>query len=457
MNTPSHRQRGGIALMYALLLPVMIGCVGLALDLGLLYLRTTQLQNAADSIAIAAAVKLDGTSTGIAQAGLRASQIARSLNINLATPLEWRSAALRFGPTPDGTDWRSASAAAGDAANMRYVRVDLADLDEQMNVMRPLLMGVVGGSIAVDVAPVAVAGPTALRVAPLAICALSTSASATRSNAGSPGVTETVRYGLRPGIGYNLLDLNPNGVTPLYYLFDPVHPPTSGSHAGATISFDDNTVAPFMCSGTLAYTAIGSGFPYLRRPASFDFWRQLNSRFGQVPVCNLASAPPDTNVREYVGENASWMTTRPVRAYAQRTTVGGKLRTIADLPWTAATVNTPDADYGTRWAYNVPRGQSAGNFASLYPSTPANSVSMPLDAPYVTPGYVTAPGQPGRPNRRLLHVPLLNCPASGGAEPNVLAIGRFLLTAPASATEIPAEFVGVVSEAALGTAIGLYR
>lgn len=457
MNTPRHRQRGAIALMYALLLPVLIGCVGLALDLGLLYLRTTQLQNAADSIAIAATVKLDGTSAGITQAVLRASQIARTLNVNLATPLAWRSAALRFGPHPDGTDWRSASTASADAANMRYVRVNLADLDEEMNVMRPVLMGVVGGSASVEVAPVAVAGPTALRVAPLAICALSTAASTSRANPGPPSVTETVRYGLRPGIGYNLLDLNPNGITPLYYLFDPVHPPTSASHAGSTLSFDDNTVAPFMCAGTLAYTAIGSGFPYLRKPATFNFWQHLNSRFGQVPVCNLASAPPDSNVREYVGENANWMNTRPVRAYAQRSTVGGKLRTVADLPWSASTVNTPDADYGTRWAYNVPRGQAAGNFASLYPSTPANSVSMPLDAPYATPGYTTASAQPGRANRRLLHVPLLNCPATGSGEPTVLAIGRFLLTAPASATEIPAEFVGVVSEAALGTAIGLYR
>lgn len=451
MNPRRHRQRGAIALMYALLLPVMIGCVGLALDLGLLYLRVTQLQNAADSIAIAAAVKLDGTSAGISLAALRASQIASTLRVNLATPLAWRSAALRFGPNPDGTDWRSASAAAGDAANMRYVRVNLADLDEEMREMRPLLMGAFGGSAVVEVTPVAVAGPTALQVAPLAICAMSTTATATRVNPGSPDVAETVRYGLRPGVGYNLLDLNPNGITPEYFLVDPVRAP-----AAPLVAFDDNTVAPFMCTGRLAYPAIGSGPLHVRRPGSFGLAQQLNSRFEQVPACNLASAPPDTNVREYTGENASWMTVRPTLAYAQRTTVGGKLRTIADLP-PSLPASTPDAAYGTRWAYNVPRGQLAASFPTLYPSTPANTVAMPLDAPYVTPGYTTASPQPGRPNRRLLHVPLMNCSVTGGTPSAVLAIGRFLMTARATATEVPAEFVGIVSEAALGTAIGLYR
>lgn len=453
MNRFRHRQRGTIALLYALLLPVMIGCVGLALDLGLMYLRATQLQNAADSIAIAAALKLDGTSTGISQAVLRASQVAQTLNIDLATPLQWRSAALRFGASADGSDWRSASAASTSAASLRYVRVNLAELDEEMRMMRPLMMGAFGADSVVEVAPAAVAGPMALQVAPLAICAMSATPTATRVNPGAPDVAETIRYGLRPGIGYNLLDLNPNGTTPEYFLVDPVHAP------GAPASvFDDSTVAPFMCSGTVAYPAVGSARLHVRRPGAFNLWRQLNSRFAQDAVCNVASAPPDTNVRDYAGANASWMSVRPTRATALRSTVGGKLRTIADLP-PPAPASTPDADYGLRWAYGVPRGQAAANFPTLYPSTPAVTVAMPLDGPYATPGYTTAPAQPGRPNRRLLNVPLLSCPVAGGtyAQASVVAFARFLLTAPASATEVPAEFVGIVGEATLASAIGLYR
>ncbi|WEF32317.1 pilus assembly protein TadG-related protein [Pseudoduganella chitinolytica] len=453
MNRPRHRQRGTIALLYALLLPVMIGCVGLALDLGLMYLRTTQLQNAADSIAIAAALKLDGTGAGISQAVLRASQVAQTLNIDLATPLQWRSAALRFGPSADGSDWRSASAASTGAAALRYVRVDLAELDEEMRVMRPLMMGAFGADSAVEVVPVAVAGPMALQVAPLAICAMSAAPTATRTNPGPPDIAETVRYGLRPGIGYNLLDLNPNGTTPEYFLVDPVHAP--GTPAAA---FDDGAVAPFMCSGTLAYPAVGSARVHVRRPVAFNLWRELNSRFAPNAACNVASAPPDTNMRDYTGANASWMSVRPTRATAQRSTVGGKLRTVADLP-PPTPASTPDADYGIRWAYGVPRGQAAANFATLYPSTPGVTVAMPLDGPYATPGYTTAPAQPGRPNRRLLHVPLLSCPVAAGthAQASVVAFARFLLTAPASATEVPGEFVGIVSEAALVTAIGLHR
>lgn len=453
MNPSRHRQRGTIALLYALLLPVMIGCVGLALDLGLMYLRATQLQNAADSIAIAAAAKLDGTSTGIAQAALRASQIAQKLSIDLGTPLQWRSAALRFGPAPDGTDWRSASAASANAALLRYVRVDLADLDEEMRVMRPIMMGAFGADNAVGLAPVAVAGPMALQVAPLAICAMSTTAAATRVNPGAPDVAETIRYGLRPGIGYNLLDLNPNGTTAEYFLVDPVHAP--GTPA---VSFGDTNVAPFMCSGTVAYPAVGTGRLHVRRPEGFTLWRQLNSRFGQQAVCNVASAPPDANVRDYSGMNATWMAVRPTRATALRSTAGGKLRTIADLP-PPTPGSTPDADYGIRWAYNVPRNQLAASFPTLYPSSPANTVSMPADGPYLAPAFATAPALPGRTGRRLLHVPLLACPVSAGtyAQASVVAFARFLLTAPASAAEVPGEFIGIVSEAALGAGIGLYR
>jgi hypothetical protein len=47
-------------------------------------------------------------------------------------------------------------------------------------------------------------------------------------------------------------------------------------------------------------------------------------------------------------------------------------------------------------------------------------------------------------NRRVLYVPLLQCPVSAGqyAQATVLAYGKFFLTAKASATEVPAEFAG---------------
>ncbi|WP_431823155.1 pilus assembly protein TadG-related protein [Burkholderia sp. F1] len=50
-----HRQRGAVAVVVALALAVLIGFVGLALDLGKLYVTRSELQNSADACALAAA------------------------------------------------------------------------------------------------------------------------------------------------------------------------------------------------------------------------------------------------------------------------------------------------------------------------------------------------------------------------------------------------------------------
>lgn len=52
---PQKKQRGAVAIIVALSLAVLIGFAGLALDLGKLYVAKTELQNAADACALAAA------------------------------------------------------------------------------------------------------------------------------------------------------------------------------------------------------------------------------------------------------------------------------------------------------------------------------------------------------------------------------------------------------------------
>lgn len=61
MNTTNRngtRERGAVAIIVALSLPVLIGFAGLALDLGRLFVTKTELQNAADACALAAANEL---------------------------------------------------------------------------------------------------------------------------------------------------------------------------------------------------------------------------------------------------------------------------------------------------------------------------------------------------------------------------------------------------------------
>ncbi|WP_179400625.1 TadE/TadG family type IV pilus assembly protein [Burkholderia guangdongensis] len=57
----TRRQRGAVAVIVALALAVLIGCVGLALDLGKLYVTRSELQNSADACALSAARDLTGT------------------------------------------------------------------------------------------------------------------------------------------------------------------------------------------------------------------------------------------------------------------------------------------------------------------------------------------------------------------------------------------------------------
>lgn len=54
----TKHQRGTVAIIVGLALPVLIGFAGLALDLGRLYVEKTELQNAADACALAAAREL---------------------------------------------------------------------------------------------------------------------------------------------------------------------------------------------------------------------------------------------------------------------------------------------------------------------------------------------------------------------------------------------------------------
>ena len=64
----------------------------------------------------------------------------------------------------------------------------------------------------------------------------------------------------------------------------------------------------------------------------------------------------------------------------------------------------------------------------------------------------------GAAGRRVLNVALLSCPVPAGAlaTATVLGIGKFLMTVPATATSVRAEFGGLVAEQSLGGAVELY-
>ena len=111
--------------MVAASLVVLIGFLGLAFDLGHMYNNKTQLQNMADSCALAGGSALDGTSAGIQLATDRArdalTRLSNKTEFN-TTGVTLAESDVSFSTQLNGTYVDKASAQ-GNAANIRYVRV----------------------------------------------------------------------------------------------------------------------------------------------------------------------------------------------------------------------------------------------------------------------------------------------------------------------------------------------
>lgn len=99
----------------------------------------------------------------------------------------------------------------------------------------------------------------------------------------------------------------------------------------------------------------------------------------------------------------------------------GNLRTIADIPRTEIAESTTGGMYGPLWGdtrqvvEETNARFSASDWQTLYtpgPQRVKTGHSYPA-TPYTTPAHIQAPvGGTGVENRRVLNVPLLNCPVS---------------------------------------------
>lgn len=470
MKAAIHRQRGAFLVIYAVMVTVILAFVGMSLDLSLVYYRKLQLQNAADKIAMAAAHQLNGTAAGVSNAAARAQLIAQQARI-AGAPVTWNPLALTFSADPDAPDsaWLGAGAAAASAASMRYARVDTTQLAASLRTVPAVFMNaLLPNAAAADLAAVAVAGKSRLGITPFAICAMSSTAAAQRINPAATPVSEIVEYGFRHGVNYNLLKLNPapGATSGELFLVNPIDAPGSPNVPSNT---DDAAIAPFLCNGELAYLSLAGGALNLRRSSGSGMWNQLNSRFGTylgTPACSTGGAPPDANVKSYA--SPSWMNNPVAEVTAQTAPTGAGLvlQTIADLA-PPLTVTSP-GNYGVLWAYGPARSYPGNTpllrtqMPALYPGSPATAaIGYPITPPYLNTGafYQTAPTRPGRKGRRLMYIPLLSCPVPAGTQVQapVLAVARFLLTAPATSTVVPGEFAGVVEPESLAHGAELYR
>lgn len=162
--------RGAVAIVVALMLAVLVGFLGLAVDAGRLYLAKTELQNGADACALAASYELTGAPTIPAAAFPRAEAAGRTIAKQNRVGFQGSAIAdgdivVGFGSSlAAGSLWSAAGAA---AASSKYVRCTLT-----RGGFTPYFMQVMGfGAASVQAVATATLTPAQSNCAvPLGVC-----------------------------------------------------------------------------------------------------------------------------------------------------------------------------------------------------------------------------------------------------------------------------------------------
>ncbi|MGB9150884.1 MAG: pilus assembly protein TadG-related protein [Burkholderiales bacterium] len=503
-NVSSRRQqRGVVGIVFGIVaLFVLFGMMGWALDLAQTYDRKTELQNAADSAALAGAKQLNGTSTGITAAVAKAQAIARAHKFKFDTPVELADAMISFSNSADTPDagWLNQAGAQSTPAGLLFIKIDTSG-DPAYGQVNTMFMAAASPGIATtNTYGRAVAGRATVNLAPIAICAISPTQYGSLPHTGL--APELLEFGFRRGVGYNILELNPLGGSALKYLLNGYDVPGVGNGCSPSNSSTSNS-RPLMCTGSVLFTGPMPSQVFGNTGMSATLESELNSRFnsfGGGSSCNPTTAPPDSNVRSYAsggacaaGKPCNWMTPAPTNQTATpiTVTVSGvtKRVTKADLGFNPPITPAPAgvailaADYGVLWAYNravqfaatpPPGGYTpytTANWPLLYPTTsgvtPTSPTGYPAapDTPYslTTGPYFQAPaGNVGLPNRRILNIALVNCAAAAGPAScttlPVLGVGKFFQTVPADLPgDIHAEFGGLVPPDTLAGEVRLFK
>ena len=472
MANRRQRQRGAMLIAFSILLIVVLGFIGLAVDVGMVIGRKTELQNLADNAALAAAPELVGTAAGLANAVEKAklSAAGQSAYRRRTQGAILSDESIRFASAFDApaSAWQVAAAVA-DPATALFVRVDTRDNRPSLGRVATAFLGAWSPALrTLDTGARAVAGRASLRLTPLAICALSSAPAGLRTNAGPPERKEALEYGFRRGVAYDLFHLNPHGAVPEHFVLNPLGPLGA---LGPSAQVSNAAVAPFICSGSMLHTAIGNTPIHAHRPFPTGLWASFNARFNQYAGnrCNPLTSPPDTNIRAFPNALSNWWMNVPSGPHALATG-GTPLVTVADLPPPAAGMpaSIAPASYGPLWSFakavQYADPKPAGDYtpfannawAGLYPGLPtapaSNSFYPVSGTPYALPAFSTAPsGNAGVAQRRVLNVALLACPLPAGSDllVNVLGIARFFMTAPATSSALSGEFAGMADELAL--------
>lgn len=442
-----NRQQGAVAIIVGLSLFILIGLLGLVLDLGHLYIAKTELQNAADAAALSGAKELNGTATGITSAVNRAILTAgqNQYDFNHAVVIDIGD--ISVGDCPQDSCMSPASSVTTNtlAAGKTFLRVMIPSGDLRTWFMRAIPSGPQNTSTF----GLAVAGKYEVDITPIAMCQLP-----------DPGTTNELGY--ERGVSYKVSDSNPIGPGTMYWI-DP-----ESATPGSCSATNTNDTLPYVCTGKTGYTPIVGETVNTNTGISDPQLAALDSRFDSYPSqskCDPGTAPPDTNIKEYIyssnpaGSPKDWMNPDPTRQSIRFGTFGGVYKPV---PYASRTF----ADYGVLWAAYRPTGATVSQWPTLYQG--GNATSYPETSPYAqTSGsnffqQPSAAHRPGKSGRRALNMVIVDCLTAGGVcrPATVLGIGKFFMQKKANQPgnkEIYVEFGGLLPTPLPTSDIKLYR
>lgn len=498
------RQQGAVAIIVALCLVVLVGMMGLVLDLGHLYVTKTELQNAADAAALSGAKELNKTLAGVNNARDRAIEAAKrnKYNLNATAVTLIASDDLWVGSCPDdGTctmvriNTVTTNAAAADKT---FLKVDTGSKSLSTWFIH-VLPGVLNRTATFGMA---VAGRYVVNIAPIGMCAIDP-ANSTLNNNG-----ELLEYGYRRGMGYNILAINnaKGGLVGLSQVPLWINPIDVYPNACNPSNSSDSTLRPFICAGESSSIFEG-GTVYINTGVQASQERFLNSRFDNSQSfgnnkCDATLNPPDSNIKQYIapgpggavptcpssstnvncGLPRDWTDPSSNVQPALQTV---RLNTVAPnigKPMGYPNVPTNTADLGALWSFSRAvryDGSVSGNVGTAFGINdwgPAGVASgganlYKLDADTTTSGYPASAGSgfpvgtlaapynqtsgkyyqtptnypPGLSGRRVMNVALINCDAAPGGSGAcrtmpVLAIAKVFMTVEANFSGSPGKF-----------------
>lgn len=342
----AREQRGAVAITVGLALAILIGFLGIVVDLGHMYVAKAEMQNAMDACALAAAKELTGVSATQLQLAENAGITVGSLNnVNFQSqPVAVTPADITFAAAINGPYQSRTTVEAGGNAqilSMKFAKCEKAKTGIVMSFMK--VMGMGNQSVPAHAVATLSAGQSACPL-PLGMCVHSP-APATCPGGGAPNA-----YGLCPGQWYNGKLAAGGGGTGNFNWID-YTPPSGGASELAGLITGTGS-----CNSNVSNTVGQSGVDQSVATA----W---NSRFGLYKNGagnpSLSSAPPDYTGYAYTPTN--WAT--QYNAYADFKTKRTAYASYGNTTDTVAAGNTITG-LGLNNSYKVATHGAGGQLAS---------------------------------------------------------------------------------------------